>query len=516
MGKRFLKIILFYNSFLNSLFITKKKQNLMKKLLLFTFLVLGVSNSFAQLTCATATNIPTDGTYTAPAITGTYQGNCTGGTAATGPNAIWYTYTATADGEVTISTDLPQNDGTAGSDDTRLSIITGTCAALACYAGSDDVSDTNYLTTLTFPVANGTTYYVVWDDRWSALGFDFTLEFAEPACILPNGTNVLAPSNITVNSAQLNWSAAIGNPASYDVEYGDVDFATGTGTVVNTVTTSASLTGLTPASSDKDYYLRSNCGAEQSGWVGPFRVNLAATAPYSNNFDDDTDYTDGFTASGGWALTSSATLSQSAPILYFSTASTTAATNTSIFSRAMAMQANEQMTVTFYTRLNNGAGTPQTLKVWVNGTPVVAGATQLGADIMVSGNVYVLQTRTFTAPTAGTYYFIFNNASPIVATATNMFLDTVEFTSVLANNQFLASSFSVSPNPARNLVTISNTTDALINNAEVVDMNGRVVKTQKIANITEAQINVSDLAHGVYMVKVSSDRGNVTKKLVIE
>jgi hypothetical protein len=488
----------------------------MKKLLLFVSLVLGVSNSFAQLTCATAVNIPTDGTYSVATITGTYPGNCAGGTAATTPNSMWYSYTATADGEVTITTDLPQNDGGTNSDDTRLSIITGTCAALTCYAGSDDVSGTNYLTTLTFPVANGTTYYVVWDDRWSTKPFDFDFSFATPGCIRPNATNVLAATNVGVDSATLNWSASIGNPPSYDVEYGPAGFDQGTGTIVNTTTTSIALSGMTPASSDQDYYLNSNCGAEQSGSIGPFRLNLAVTLPYSNNFDDDTDYTDGFTASGGFGLSSSATLSQSAPIFYFAAASTTVATDASIFSRAISLQANEEVTMTFYSRLNLGTATPQTIKVFVNGTPTTVGATQLGADITVSGSTYVLQSRTFTATTPGTYYFIINDNTPAVATATQMFVDTVGFTSILADRQFSGASFSVSPNPARNLVTISNTTDALINNAEIVDMNGRVVKTQKVADVAEAQINVSDLAHGVYMMKISSDKGNITKKLVIE
>lgn len=483
----------------------------MKKLLLFSFLVLGVSNVSAQLTCATATAITADGIYTSPTITGTYVGTCIGANG-TAPNARWWSYTATADGEVTLNSDMFQS---TGNDDTRVSVFTGTCGALSCYAGADDVDGANYLTTLTFPVQTGTTYYIQWDDRWLDTGFDFEFTFAVVDCIMPNSYAVTQPTNITTTGAQLNWGASIGAPAGYDVEYGEFDFTPGDGTVVSSTTTNVTVSGITPASSVVDYYLRSNCGATQSTYVGPFSLYLAVTLPFSNNFDDDTDYTNGF-LSTGWSLTSSATLSQSAPILYFSTASTTAATNASLYTRAISLQANEQVTLTFYTRLNNAAGSAQTLKVWVNNALSTTGATQLGADISVSGNTYVLQTRTFTATTAGTYYFIMNNASPAVATATNMFIDTVALTSVLANNQFLASSFSVYPNPARNVVNISNTTDALVNGAEIVDLNGRIVKNQKLANVSEAQINVSDLAKGVYMMNISTDRGSLTKKLVIE
>lgn len=492
----------------------------MKKLLLFSFLVLGISNSSAQLTCATAEVITGDGLFSVPTITGTYVGTCAPNGNVANPNAIWYSYTATADGEVTISSDLFQNDGGTNSDDTRVSVFTGTCAALACYAGSDDISNEvgseNYLTTLTFPVQTGVTYLIQWDDRWSDKPFDFELLFAVVDCVGVNAAGVTAPTNVTVDSAQLNWAVGIGSPASYDVEYGEAGFTQGTGTVVNSLTNSLTISGVTPASSVQEYYLRNNCGATQSAYAGPFYVYLAETLPYSNNFDDATDYADGFTATGGWGLGQNAAAAQSGEIYFFVNSSAAAATNALLYTKAIALQANEVVTMTFWTRLGSAAGSAHTLKVWVNSTPTAVGATQLGADLSITGATYAQQTRTFTAPTSGTYYFIFNDTTPIITTATSLRLDTVEMTSVLANNQFLASSFNVYPNPADNFVTISNTTDALVNGAEIVDMNGRVVKSQKVANVSEAEINVSDLAKGVYMMNISTDRGSLTKKLVIE
>jgi len=483
----------------------------MKKFLLSLTLLFGSFASFAQLTCATATPITDDGTISVPAITGTYQAICWG-TQAAAPNAIWYSYTATANGEVTINADLPQNVAPF-SNDQRLSIATGTCAALTCYAGQDDIDDVNYNVNYTFPVASGTTYYIIWDDRWLATGFDFDFTFAVPACIGANSTAVQAPTNVTVDSAQLNWAVGIGNPASYDVLYGDEGFdPLLAGTTVNTLTNSLSLSGLTPASSEKDYYLRNNCGVDQSSYIGPFKVYLAKTLPFANNFDDVADYANGFSASG-WSLSTSATLSQSAPIFYFTTVSTSAATNTLLFSRAISLEANEEVTLTFYTRLNSATGTPQTLKVWVNGTPTAVGATQIGTDISVSGNTYVLQTRTFTATTPGIYYFIFNNATPAVATATNMFLDTVSLTSVLGTNDFLSSNFSVFPNPVKNVINFSNDANALVSLVEMTDLNGRVIKSQKV-NATEGQVSVSDLATGMYMMKITTDQGVAVKKIV--
>ena len=41
----------------------------------------------------------------------------------------------------------------------------------------------------------------------------------------------------------------------------------------------------------------------------------------------------------------------------------------------------------------------------------------------------------------------------------------------------------------------------------MTDINGRVVKNVKLANVAEAQISVSDLAQGVYTMKIVSDKG---------
>ena len=483
----------------------------MKKLLLSLTLMFGSFASFAQLTCATATPITEDGTISVPDITGTYQALCWG-SAATGPNAIWYSFTATANGEVTINADLPQNDGTTFSNDQRVSIATGTCAALVCYGGQDDIDDANYNVNYTFPVASGTTYYIVWDDRWLATGFDFDFTFdSAVSCIRPSDLSVTAPTSITNNSANISWGDAIGSPASYDVEFGDFGFVQGAGTTVNTLTTSTPISGV--ANTNSDYYLRANCGSTQSAWVGPFSLFLAVNLPYANNFDGTAPQTnaDGFT--GSWGLGNAAGGAQSGAVYYFSGSSTTAATNAFLFTRALNLQANEQVTLTFYTRLGSATGTNQNLKVWVNGTPSAVGATQLGTDITITGATYTLQTRTFTATTAGTYYFIFHNATPIVAAATSLRLDTVNMTSVLGTNDFLSSNFSVFPNPAKNVINFSNDTNAVVSLVEMTDLNGRVIKSQKV-NATEGQISISDLATGMYMMKITTDQGVATKKIV--
>lgn len=74
--------------------------------------------------------------------------------------------------------------------------------------------------------------------------------------------------------------------------------------------------------------------------------------------------------------------------------------------------------------------------------------------------------------------------------------------------------FSVFPNPASNLISISNSENILVNEITITDLNGRVVKQSKYNNTSEIQINLSDLASGMYLMKINSDQGSATKKII--
>jgi hypothetical protein len=104
------------------------------------------------------------------------------------------------DGIINITSNLPQNDGVINSDDTRLSVYTGSCGALTCYAAAADDNDVNFLTELSFVVSSGTTYYILWDDRWSADPFDFILTETTVTCdfSLPYTDDISDPNTILV------------------------------------------------------------------------------------------------------------------------------------------------------------------------------------------------------------------------------------------------------------------------------------------------------------------------------
>ncbi|WP_185965574.1 T9SS type A sorting domain-containing protein [Flavobacterium zepuense] len=94
------------------------------------------------------------------------------------------------------------------------------------------------------------------------------------------------------------------------------------------------------------------------------------------------------------------------------------------------------------------------------------------------------------------------------------FIDNVAYNGTLGVKTSLMSSLSVYPNPAKDVVTIANSDSALINSVQVADINGRVVKTANFSGLANVQVNVADLANGVYMMTVASDKGTSTQKIV--
>lgn len=95
------------------------------------------------------------------------------------------------------------------------------------------------------------------------------------------------------------------------------------------------------------------------------------------------------------------------------------------------------------------------------------------------------------------------------------YFDNLQVTSgALGTDEQIASKFSVYPNPSNNLVNIANDSNILLNAIAITDLNGRTVKSVKLDNVNDAQINISDLASGVYMMNISSDQGAAVKKII--
>src|SRR5690606_38903337 len=80
--------------------------------------------------------------------------------------------------------------------------------------------------------------------------------------------------------------------------------------------------------------------------------------------------------------------------------------------------------------------------------------------------------------------------------------------------EWISSKFNVFPNPVNDVVTITNNENIGIEEIVVYDMDGKRVKEQKCKNESEIQLNIKDLASGVYMLHIKTKEGVTVKKIV--
>lgn len=81
-------------------------------------------------------------------------------------------------------------------------------------------------------------------------------------------------------------------------------------------------------------------------------------------------------------------------------------------------------------------------------------------------------------------------------------------------NEILAEKFNMYPNPATNIVNITNRENMLVSQITVYDVTGKQMSTQSFNNEAEIQLNVENLPSGTYMLHLQTEVGTAVKKLV--
>ncbi len=346
------------------------------------------------------------------------------------------------------------------------------------------------------------------------------------ACATP--VNVAIPST-TDTTANLTFSAS--DPAN--IEFGAYDFLPGTaaGTIVTSVPSGYTITGLAPSSA-YEVYAKTNCGsflglsltaAPVSFHTPYYPANPNYTTSFEiDNFpnigwleDVEVNGSEWFTNFGG----TGSVLVQNGLYSAVSLSNATAASNGRMYSRGVNLQAGSPATVSFYARNFQNTSTNNASFVVTAGTAQTAAAQTIpvGTDAALSSATFVLKSYTFVPATTGVYYIGFLHNSPINAAGTHgIIVDNFTVSQALATDQFLDSKFATYPNPAKNVINVSNTTDALLSTIEMTDINGKIVKNIKLSNVSEAEVTVSDLSTGIYTMKITSDKGIVTKKIIKE
>ena len=132
-------------------------------------------------------------------------------TQATADDALWYSYTAEADGTISISSCASDPAGI----DTRLYVYTDGCDTLTPVANDDDGCDapTTYGSIVSDVAVNeGQVYLIEWDDRWGTDAFDWELTFT-PAPLDPTELPITLENQLPAfGDFNGSFTQAIANP----------------------------------------------------------------------------------------------------------------------------------------------------------------------------------------------------------------------------------------------------------------------------------------------------------------
>ncbi|UPQ77981.1 T9SS type A sorting domain-containing protein [Flavobacterium azooxidireducens] len=80
-------------------------------------------------------------------------------------------------------------------------------------------------------------------------------------------------------------------------------------------------------------------------------------------------------------------------------------------------------------------------------------------------------------------------------------------------NPVLDNIISIYPNPTKDIVNISIKDNSTIKTIELYDIQGRLLQTQIVNNVT-SELNLADRANGMYFIKINTDLGSKLEKLV--
>lgn len=83
----------------------------------------------------------------------------------------------------------------------------------------------------------------------------------------------------------------------------------------------------------------------------------------------------------------------------------------------------------------------------------------------------------------------------------------------LSSVEFLNTKFEIYPNPTTDIITIKNNENILIKNIDVIDLNGRIIKSIKLEE-QNTTLNIDFLASGTYLLGIKTDEGTAVKKII--
>jgi hypothetical protein len=348
------------------------------------------------------------------------------------------------------------------------------------------------------PSSSGTYYFAVRVNQpssspWYVAFDDFKLELT-PACPSPSG---LATSALTDVSATITWTATSGN-YQYVIDQVAADPA-GAGTNLAGETYNAA--SLNPVTTYY-FHVRTDCGSGTYSAWSTVSFTTLATPPANDDCTNATALTPGGVYSDypvDGTNAGASTSSQTAPTTCFG------------FSGgdvwySVVVPASGNITIETGTPVGGGAGIDTVITAYSGdcafptqigcdddgATEFAVGFSKLSLTGQTPGNTILIRAYEYNNDVVGNFGIAAYDAS-------------------LSTGSFDSASFTAYPNPVKDMLNLSYSSD--ITSVEVYNMLGQKVIT-KTLNVSQGQIDMSNLNTGNYIVKVTADGLVKTIKVV--
>ena len=144
---------------------------------------------------------------------------------------------------------------------------------------------------------------------------------------------------------------------------------------------------------------------------------------------------------------------------------------------------------------------------------LVPPSSQLDAAVILAGS---LNNNPDMSPEKGASYIdsIVGYMSPRLVSAMATAMEPANCIAVVASVQEVVEANTlVFPNPAQDYFVVNTRENITISSVEVFNMTGALVSSEFGINAMSRQINVADLTPGLYLLRVTTDKGLVTRKL---
>ncbi|RXR19242.1 T9SS type A sorting domain-containing protein [Flavobacterium amnicola] len=395
---------------------------------------------------------------------------------------VWFSFVAPASGNVScLVTPTTMTSG-------NFAVLGGTdCGSLTEVAGTCNSNFTAGTTEILTGLTGGATYYVqVWSN--TAEQGTFTINLTEP-CLAPTG---FAAGNFTATTADITWTPGVGS-FEYVFDTNATDPA-GAGTAIGVGAYTA--TGLTAGTV---YYLhvRTDCGSSTfSPWA-----NFAFMLPPTND-----------NCAGAIALTPGAIFEDqdvSGTVLGGTTAADVPSCATGVADVWYSVVVPASGTLTIETQEDAANSiTDSVISVY---SGACGALTEIDCDDESGLGSMSLLSLTGLNP-GDTLYIEVSKWNSMPSTTVNQFLISA-YDATLSTNSFDLNGFKAYPNPVKDIFKVSYTKN--ISTVSVTNLVGQEVLSKKV-NALQSDVDMSALASGTYLVKITSEGLTKTLKVIKE